>query len=190
MKAMVNNSILQILKESLARAETELAFNKDRIEYLKRELALTEGALQDCLELKKDLHGLINKYGGTEAARIIFIITEPDGSKMEVSQMFLKVSQKIKLGIEIKDKFGNPAQIDGKPVFALSDETLADMVVTEDGLSCDITPKGPVGALKVQAKCDADLGEGVKEILGELDLDLIAGEAVTVELKAGEPTDV
>jgi hypothetical protein len=45
-------------------------------------------------------------------------------------------------------------------------------------------PKGPVGQCKVQVKADAVEGEETKEIFGELDLELIAGEAEVVKLTA------
>lgn len=98
--------------------------------------------------------------------------------------MFLKVSQKAKISIAIKDKFGNAAKVDGVPAWALSDDSLGSIQVEADGMSGLFEPKGPIGSLKVQVKADADLGEGVKEILGELSLDLMAGDAEVVELSA------
>lgn len=97
--------------------------------------------------------------------------------------MFLKVSEKIKVSIKITDKFGNAAVVDGKPAWALSAE-LGALEVAEDALSAIFTPVGTVGSLAIQVKADADLGEGKKEILGELALDLLAGEAEKVELAA------
>lgn len=100
--------------------------------------------------------------------------------------MFLKVSDQLPLSVELKDKFGNAANVDGKPVWAVTDEALASIEVSEDGKSAVLKPKGAVGSLKVQVSADADLGEGVKSIVGELAVDLLPGEAVTVEIKAGE----
>lgn len=98
--------------------------------------------------------------------------------------MFLKVTEKAKISIKISDKFGNEAKVDGKPVWALSAE-LGTLEVAEDGLSAVFSPGPAVGALMVQVKADADLdATGVKEILGELALDLLAGEAEKVELAA------
>lgn len=95
--------------------------------------------------------------------------------------MFLKVTQKAKISISIKDKHGNEAKVDGLPLWSLSSD-LAEMTVAADGMSAELAPKGTVGACLVQVKCDADLGEGVKEILGELNLDLLAGDAESVSL--------
>lgn len=109
-----------------------------------------------------------------------------NGQKTKVEKMFLKVSDQLPLSVELKDKFGNKAVVDGKPVWAVTDEALASVEVAEDGMSAVLKPKGQVGALKVQVSADADLGEGVKSIVGELDVDLLPGEAVVVEIKAGD----
>lgn len=80
-----------------------------------------------------------------------------------------------------------PAKVDGLPSWAVTDESLASLTVSEDGMSAMLLPLGPVGSFQVQVKADADLGEGVKEILGSLDVELAAGEAVSVEIAAGAP---
>lgn len=108
-----------------------------------------------------------------------------NGQKIKVENMFLKVSDQLPLSVELKDKFGNKALSDGKPSWAVTDEALASLEVAEDGMSAVLSPKGLVGALKVQVSADADLGEGIKPIIGELDIDLLPGEAVSVEIKAG-----
>jgi hypothetical protein len=122
--------------------------------------------------------------GKNPATKIVFLY-----NKEEILHMFLPVNKKLPVSIEIKDKFGNPAKADGAPSWALSDESLGSLAVAADGMSAEFSPSGSVGSLKLQVKADSDLGDGVKEILGELSLDLLAGEAVLVELKAGEPVD-
>jgi hypothetical protein len=98
--------------------------------------------------------------------------------------MFLPVDKKLKVSIAIKDKFNNLAKVDGMPQWALSSADLGALAVSEDGMSAEFQPVGAIGALKVQVKADADLGEGVKEILGELEIELLAGEAEIVALAA------
>ncbi len=104
--------------------------------------------------------------------------------------MFLKGNQALPLSIAIKDKFGNLAKVDGAPQWALTDAALGTLAVADDGMGAVFTPTGVVGLLKVQVTADADLGEGVKSILGELDIEVLAGEAVAVEIAAGEPVDL
>lgn len=123
-----------------------------------------------------------------EASQIQFYSTI-SGNNERVHNMFLKASQNLPLSIQIKDKFGNAAQVDGAPQWAVTDATLGAMEVSEDGMSATFKPAGLVGTLKIQVSADADLGEGVKSILGELDVEILAGEAVSVEIAAGEPSD-
>lgn len=104
--------------------------------------------------------------------------------------MFLPISKKLPLAIAIADLKGNPAKVDGVPQWALSDSSLALLEVAEDGMSAMVVPVGPLGLVKVQVKADADLGEGVKELLGEMDVEMIAGEAVSLVVSAGEPVDI
>lgn len=125
----------------------------------------------------------------TLAARIVFT-TEVDGQiKNEVTQMQLKVSKVLKVSFAAQDSKGNAAAVDGKPAWALTDANLGSLAVADDGMSAVFSASGPVGSLKIQASADADLGEGVTTIQGELQIDLIAGDAVTVALTAGEPQD-
>jgi hypothetical protein len=118
------------------------------------------------------------------------------GRKQKVESMFLKVSQKLPISLAIKDIKGNAAKIDGAPKWAVTNEALASLVVAEDGLSAELSPVGPVGSFKVQVKADADLsangedGSGVKEIVGELEIELVAGDAAVVELAAGVAVDL
>ncbi len=101
--------------------------------------------------------------------------------------MFLKVSEALPLTIEVKDKFGNPAKVDGAPQWAVTAPELASLEVSADGMSALVKPTGPVGPFKVQVTADADLGEGVKPVLGEMEVELLPGEAVSVGLAAGAP---
>ncbi len=87
---------------------------------------------------------------------------------------------------KITDIKGNVAPVEGLPAWSLTDSTLGELAVAEDGMSAMFTPAGPVGALKVQVLCDADMGEGVFNILGEGEIELIAGDAAIIELGFGE----
>lgn len=141
------------------------------------------------LQLSQVLRTLKRMGKSSPASRVDFY-TVVDGIKRKVSSMNLKVSQKLPVAIEIKDKFGNPATVDGAPVWSLTDPSKGELVASEDGMSAVFTPAGSVGEVTIQASADADLGEGVKSILGELPVSLLAGEAVSVAIAAGEPSDI
>jgi hypothetical protein len=109
--------------------------------------------------------------------------------KRKVTNMNLKVNQNLPVSIEIKDKFGNPAIVDGVPSWSLTAQGLADLEVAADGMSALVKPIGPVGSVSVQVSADADLGAGVTAILGELAIELIAGDAETIAIAAGTPVN-
>jgi hypothetical protein len=116
--------------------------------------------------------------------RIVFFA---DGRR--TNKMKLKVSQKIDLTIQVKDAKGNDAQLDGKPSWALTAPDLAQLNVSEDGFSATLIPNGPIGSFNVQVHGDGDLTDAVKDILGELPVDLVAADAVTISIAAGTPVD-
>jgi hypothetical protein len=154
--------------EQLHRIKYELV-------YIRRELSL--------------LRELVESLKQPGANQVVFFNLS-GGKKERVTKMILKVNQKLPLSVEFQDKFGNAAKVDGAPAWAMTDAELGALEIAEGGLSAVFTPSGKAGALKVQVSADADLGEGVKAILGELELSLIAGDAVSVAIKAGEALEV
>ena len=64
---------------------------------------------------------------------------------------------------------------------------IADIEVDpDDGTICKVIPRG-LGRTQVSAKADADLGEGVRELLTVCDIMIVAGEAVAGSIQpAGE----
>jgi hypothetical protein len=119
-------------------------------------------------------------------AKMIFVVTI-GGIALEVSRMQLKVTNKLPLSIKLVDKFGNTAPVDGVPQWALSNPGLGSLVVAADGMSAEMTPTGPLGSFLIQVSADADMGSGVTPIFGELPIDLIGGDAVSIQIVAGEP---
>lgn len=117
----------------------------------------------------------------SEAAHFVFLSIS-DGVILEVSQMQMSVEKVCQLKIAPVDKFGNPAKVDGAPAWSLTDPALGSLAVDADGMGAVFTPAGTVGALSVQVNADADLGDGVKTIAGELPLELLAGEAIAVNV--------
>lgn len=123
-----------------------------------------------------------------ELAALIEFYTLTGGQKTKVVKMNLKDSDKVSLSIAIKDAKGNPAQVDGIPVWSVTDPSLASLNVSADGMSADLLASGPLGSCQVQVNADADLGAGVTSILGTLDLTIIAGDAVSIDIAAGVPS--
>jgi hypothetical protein len=104
--------------------------------------------------------------------------------------MIINNTQKVSITITPKGKSGRPAKIDGVPTWQNTDETLGTLVVAADGLSAVYTTvDGASGNSQVIVDADADLGAGVVDITGLLDINVVAPEeqATTIEITAGTP---
>jgi hypothetical protein len=76
------------------------------------------------------------------------------------------------------DAKGNPASVDGDVVWDTSNNSVATIEPDQlDSAQCKIIAGG-LGTAQVSATADADLGDGVREIVTTLDVTVIAGEAV------------
>ena len=106
-----------------------------------------------------------------------------------ITTMNLQDSQKVVLSIKPVDKKGNPALLDGAPVWLSSNTDLLTVAAAPDGLSATVTAVGPLGTGTISVTGDADLGAGVTEIAGTLDVTVVAGAAVTVSIEPGTPTE-
>lgn len=127
------------------------------------------------------LERLFIPVGVAKTIRLLGII---DGVTKELKMLPLPQGKEclIKVG-EILDAAGNPAKVqDDKVVFSLENEDLGVLEVI-DGLTAKFKPNGKVGLVKVFAKADADLGEGVLEIVGQGEIDCLSGQAVLIGLK-------
>ena len=93
--------------------------------------------------------------------------------------------------LKITDDKGRDATIDGMPVWASSDETVLKVTPTDNSMTAIIDSVTP-GTARVSVTVDADLGEGVMNIVGTTE-DIVvtaapAGAATTVVLTLPEPT--
>lgn len=95
--------------------------------------------------------------------------------------------QKVSLSVGFFTKAGNPARIDGAPVWASSNPSVVEVTPSEDGLTATATSVGPLGVVQVTVSADADLGEGTRLITGVLDIEVLAAEAVSAGISAGTP---
>jgi hypothetical protein len=90
----------------------------------------------------------------------------------------------IKVKAAFVDSKGNPARVDGFPTFSSSDDELLYIDVDpNDKFAAIITLKDRVGVVQIKAVADADLGEGVSEVILLGDIELVAGTAVGGKLE-------
>lgn len=97
----------------------------------------------------------------------------------EVKKMAIKAGQEVKISIQPVDAFGNPAKIDGVPVWTASNELLS-LLPSDDGLSVIATSTGHIGSADVSVVVDADLSVGVRQLAGNVTVEIEAGEAVSL----------
>jgi len=81
---------------------------------------------------------------------------------------------------------GKPAQVDGKPAWSIisGDSTLE---VADDGLSAFLVSSDTLGDTIYQAKADADLGEGVEELILTVKLTVVSARAANLGLTFATP---
>ena len=95
--------------------------------------------------------------------------------------------QKVKLSVSPRSAAGNPALIDGAPKWSVSDDTIVALEVAEDGMGVDVVTTGKIGSVRINVDVDADLGDGVRNLTGVLDIEVKASEAVSIDINANTP---
>lgn len=98
------------------------------------------------------------------------------------------------IGIKVSyvDSKGNPASIDGDVTWDTSDPATATIETdVGDSAQAKVVPSGAIGQVQVTATVDADLGEGVRELITTMDVEIVAGEAVAGTISpVGEPQPI
>jgi len=100
----------------------------------------------------------------------------------------ITATQQVTYTIAPKDSKGRPAELDGVPVWAVSDETVLAIEPAADGLSAVVKAQAP-GSARVSVTGDADMGAGIEPIIGTDDITVRPGKAVVLELVAGAPEE-
>ncbi len=103
----------------------------------------------------------------------------------------LQADQKVNVTLAPKDAYGNAARIDStahKPEWSSSDPTVLTATPAEDGLSCVFSAVGPIGTAQGSVKADVDMGDGVSDLVGTIDFEVVSGQAVDLAPQAGTPT--
>ena len=98
----------------------------------------------------------------------------------------LKATEQVPLTVAPKDRKGNIARIDGPPVWQIDNADVADLSLSDDALTCTVKAK-KVGTARVSVEVDADLGPDVQTLGGFVDVSVVPGAAVNVEINTGTP---
>lgn len=109
--------------------------------------------------------------------------------------------QELPFDFAVNDGRGRPVDVDesaGGPVVASSDETVATVTVQKvskgryHGVVSSVTPSPPDTTQRVTFTADADLGEGVTEVVGFFDFNVTMDERTgqrIVQVQVGTPVD-
>ncbi len=113
----------------------------------------------------------------------------PKFSEVKKMAFILSDLQQVKLSFRAVDAIGNPAKVDGVPTWDSSDRTIMDLLADEDGMGAVAFAVGNLGTAQVSVQADARMGPETKTIVGTLDFEVVASEAVSITLNPGEPED-
>jgi hypothetical protein len=104
----------------------------------------------------------------------------------------LPVDHTVLMQVAYVDAKGNPATIDGEVTWESSDPSIVFVSVDpDDSTICRATPAGSLGQAQVTARCDADIGEGTRELITTSDIEVVGGEAVSGSIQpVGEPQPI
>lgn len=89
----------------------------------------------------------------------------------------------------IVDAEGNPTSLDGAPTWETSDETIADLRVAPDGMSCIVGSLDTMGAATITIRADGRHGPEVVELIGMLSIIVAPADAVVFDVTTGAVTD-
>lgn len=126
---------------------------------------------------------------GPLAVTLTFGPAVPRGTPAEqvhtMATFNLPPTHQVKATLTIKDDAGQPARIDGLPVWSVSAPEVVTLDVATDAMSAVVKATGTTGVSNVSVEVDADLGEGVRNITAIGDIAVLAPEATVVELTFG-----
>lgn len=95
--------------------------------------------------------------------------------------------QKVLIAINPRTAAGNPAPLDGNPMFTSSDESVITIEPTDDPNRVFVVAQA-AGSATMNASADADMDEGeVRTLTGSIDFVVDQAEASDLGFVAGEP---
>jgi hypothetical protein len=137
--------------------------------------------------MKLKIGGLLEFDVIDEEPRIIFNVIISGIKVEDIAMLVLPNDHKVLVSIEPVDSKGNPAKVDGIPAWTSSADNTAYITgVASDGLSATVMPGDTLGTCQINVQADADLGSGVTQINGVLDVQVVAGQAVGFQIQTGE----
>lgn len=128
---------------------------------------------------------IVERVGPTPAP----IQASPICKGHELMAFTMTATQQVEVTVEFKDAKGNPATVDGTPVWQTDNPSILGLTPSADGKTCTVVATGMIGTANVQVTADADLGPDVKQIIGTLEVEITPGQAQMVSITPGTPTE-
>jgi len=161
-----------------------------RLGQIERDLRDIQGTQIAILEVNKEiLEEVVRRHN---VAAILFTCVTLDPTKWEkgIKAMQLKSNQQAVASLSAVDAEGNPAPLnfDAPPVWTSDTPGTVTVEASPDGMTAVIgSPNpGPLGSAVVTL----DAMAGGKALQATLAVDIIAGDAVAIQITTAEPTDV
>jgi hypothetical protein len=108
-----------------------------------------------------------------------------------ILMLTLKDTQGVALKIQGVDRKGNPTGpegLEGVPQWSESDNTVLNLTPSEDGMSCQVASTGKIGTSQVT--CSANPKGGTTPATGTLDVNVVAGDTVSINISADAPVEL
>lgn len=120
------------------------------------------------------------------------ITGSPFCAEGELPMFTMPIDHFVDLQVQYVDAGGNPASIDGAVTWLSSNDAVVVLEPDrDDSTKCRATSAQTVGQVQVTATADADLGDGVRNLVTLMDMNVVAGEAVAGTISpAGESSPV
>lgn len=104
----------------------------------------------------------------------------------------LASGMQVQVRVDYVDANGNPAVVDGDVQWGSSNPAVVTVTAdAADSATATVAAIGATGQVQVTATADADLGQGVRELVTPMDVTVAAGEAVAGTISPiGEATPI
>jgi hypothetical protein len=117
------------------------------------------------------------------------IATQPRNGARErvMAKLMLTVDQQCPLAVQFLDSGGNPVPPKGGATWSVSDETKLTLTgITPEGTAARIVAAGGLGTCQVAVR-ENEVGADNIAVTGALDVEVIAGEAMSAVITPGAP---
>ena len=103
--------------------------------------------------------------------------------------LIMTTVQECPLEVKFRDAHGNEAQVENIVWSSSAEDILKVNANDAEPNKAIVLAVGSPGTGQVNVKADPKIGEPVGEIVGVLDVEILAAEATVVEISAGTPID-